>query len=163
MGEGDGPGLLPDTSFRRLLEWAPLVAIDLVVTDAEGRLLLGQRVNRPAQNYWFVPGGRIFKGESLDAAFTRITRAELGLPFARSNASLLGVWDHFYDDSAFGPAGDGPNTHYVVLAHHLPRGDVLLDLPTAQHSHYRWQPAEAVVSDDSVHQHSRIYAGCLTG
>jgi colanic acid biosynthesis protein WcaH len=33
------------------------VSIDLIVRDADGRVLLGLRNNRPARDWWFVPGG----------------------------------------------------------------------------------------------------------
>jgi len=52
----------------------------------------------------------------------------LGQGFDRSEARLLGVYDHFYADSVFGGEADGnPDTHYVVLAYQLilaaPSGD----------------------------------------
>lgn len=71
---------LTDETFRTVLASTPLVSIDLVVENSAGEILLGQRLNRPAQGFWFVPGGRIQKSESLDAAFRRLTRGELGLP-----------------------------------------------------------------------------------
>lgn len=55
----------------------PLVAIDLIVRSEE-KVLLGRRTNEPAKGFFFVPGGRIFKGETARTAFQRITLAELG-------------------------------------------------------------------------------------
>ena len=69
---------LPAEVFGEVIRNTPLVAIDLVVRDQSGRALLGKRLNRPAQGYWFAPGGRIRKNETLDAAFLRLTAAELG-------------------------------------------------------------------------------------
>lgn len=68
---------LDQTTFSTIIACTPLVSIDLVVTNANGQVLLGQRLNRPAKNYWFVPGGRILKNESLAQAFKRLTRDEL--------------------------------------------------------------------------------------
>ena len=96
----------------------PLVSIDLMVTrpGCEGEeLLLGLRNNRPAQGWWFTPGGRIRKNEALHEAMQRIAASELNLQHTcLSGATLLGAWDHFYPDSAFSPA---VSTHYVNLAH----------------------------------------------
>ena len=47
--------------FATVVRSAPLVAIDLIVENARGEYLFGQRINRPAQGYWFVPGGRVQK------------------------------------------------------------------------------------------------------
>jgi len=55
------PGLLAEDDFRRAVEMLPLVSIDLLLRDADGRYLTGLRSNPPAQGSWFVPGGRIRK------------------------------------------------------------------------------------------------------
>ena len=71
--------MLSPTEFLEVVRLAPLVAIDLIVADADSRVLVGQRRNRPARGTWFVPGGRIRKDERLDAAFTRLVETELGI------------------------------------------------------------------------------------
>lgn len=151
-------GLLNDTTFRLAVDAVPLVAIDLVLRRADGAVLLGLRNNRPAQDWWFVPGGRIRKGERLDSAFLRLTQAELGVPLERRVGKLLGVYEHFYDDSVFGQGGDAPSTHYVVLAHELRlAGDPPQAWPTAQHSNYRWMQPDELLVAESVHPHSKAY------
>ena len=82
---------LSNELFRSVVDSTPLISIDLVVLNSKGECLLGQRLNRPAQGNWFVPGGRILKNETLDAAFNRLTLEELGKVSARSDARLLGV------------------------------------------------------------------------
>ena len=141
-------------TFKCVVASTPLVSIDLVVRDAEDRVLLGKRNNRPAQGYWFVPGGRIKKNESLDAAFRRLTREELGLGIERSEASSLGVYEHFYADSVFGVS---PDTHYVVVAHALNVTSNLLDLPRDQHSDYRWWQISELLDSKQVHDNTKAY------
>jgi colanic acid biosynthesis protein WcaH len=127
---------LEPATFRLVAHSAPLIAVDLLVRDRDGQMLLGRRVNPPAKNYWFAPGGRIRKGETLDQAFERVSRAELGSSVARSDASLVGVYDHFYAEDFTGEVG--PGTHYVVLAYALQLDPASLQLPMDQHSAYRW-------------------------
>jgi colanic acid biosynthesis protein WcaH len=88
--------------FSKVIKNTPLVSIDLVVKNNRGQTLLGQRLNKPAKGFWFVPGGRILKDEALAAAFKRLTLDELGEVFNIEQASLLGPYDHFYDDNVFG-------------------------------------------------------------
>lgn len=153
--------LSPET-FRTVVAATPLVSIDLVVQNPRGEILLGQRLNRPAQGFWFVPGGRILKDESLDKAFVRLTGAELGVSLARSEARLLDVYEHFYADSVFGGAGDDPTTHYVVLGYHLRASDDLLgSLPTEQHGSYRWWSVESMRNSSDVHANTRAYLPAL--
>jgi colanic acid biosynthesis protein WcaH len=70
-------GFLKEDVFALVVESTPLISIDLVVKSVANKILLGKRINRPAQNFWFVPGGRMYKNEKLDQAFKRIALAEL--------------------------------------------------------------------------------------
>ena len=144
---------LNDETFSTVLDSTPLVSLDLVVRRKNGDVLLGQRVNRPAKDYWFVPGGRIYKNESLGKAFERLTKVELGEAFAIKDATLLGPYDHFYEDSVF---GNTPSTHYVAIAYVI---DVPLlnNLPLQQHSAYQWATLEQLKSDSGIHKHTRVY------
>lgn len=145
-------------AFRQVVASTPLISIDLLVCDSDGRVLLGQRLNRPASGYWFVPGGRIYKNERLDAAFQRITLTELGTAFHRSQARLLDIYEHFYDDSVFGEPGEAPDTHYVVAGYRLdlPAG-MTLDPPRQQHDAYRWWNMDEMLASPAVHDNSKAY------
>lgn len=140
--------------FHEVVEATPLVSIDFVVRDPSGRVLLGYRINRPAQGFWFVPGGRILKNETLDSAFERLTEVEIGARLPRARARPLGVYEHFYQDSFFGEA---PGTHYVVLAYALSLDLELDRLPRTQHGRYRWWPIEQAREASDVHENSRVY------
>ncbi|MBI6554754.1 MAG: GDP-mannose mannosyl hydrolase [Rhodanobacter sp.] len=145
-------------TFNTVVMSTPLVAIDLIVRKPNGDTLLGLRINRPAYGFWFVPGGRIQKNETLDDAFRRLTHEELGHTFERADAQLLGVFEHFYDDSVFANAGNGPDTHYVVLGYCLTLAEnQVLEPPTEQHRHYRWWPLDELRYSPRVHENTRAY------
>lgn len=152
---------LTPKAFRTVIDATPLVSIDLVVRNLAGEVLLGERLNRPAQGYWFVPGGRILKNESLDDAFRRLTLAELGNLYERQTAQLLGVYEHFYRDSVFAGAGTGPDTHYVVLGYELVLGAQSLTLPREQHGRYRWWKPDEMRASEQVHANTRAYLAAL--
>jgi hypothetical protein len=57
------------------------------------------------------------KNEPLDCCLQRVAVSELGLQASDvQGARLMGVWDHFYEDSAFNAE---VSTHYVNLPHVL--------------------------------------------
>jgi colanic acid biosynthesis protein WcaH len=147
--------MLNHEDFLSVVRNTPLVSIDLVVTDADGRLLLGLRTNEPARGSWFVPGGRILKGESLEQAFARICATELGLPLQLDTARLLGVYTHLYDTNFAG--APGVSTHYVVLAYRLPLAALPAELPRAQHSSYRWWSGQEARDAGTVHPNNLPY------
>ncbi len=149
---------LDENEFVSAVKALPLVSADLVVLNAEGQMLLGLRRNAPARGWWFTPGGRVRKNEAFEECLQRVAMSELGLTAQElAVVRLMGVWDHFYEDSAFDA---GVSTHYVNLPHVLRLEEVLdLDaLPLDQHSGWRWQkPRDAAVADD-VHPYVRVYA-----
>jgi colanic acid biosynthesis protein WcaH len=145
---------LPLTTFKTVIESVPLISIDLIIHNQKGQVLLGQRKNRPAQGYWFVPGGRIQKDESMSAAFKRLTMNELGAEFTLEQAELIGPFEHFYLDNV---SGDDFSTHYIALGYRLITNDALLVLPTNQHSQYRWMEVDELLKHPYVHKHSRWY------
>ncbi len=140
--------------FSIVVRSTPLISIDLIVENQAGEFLLGQRTQRPAQNFWFVPGGRVQKDETLERAFARLTEAELGTAFTLQDGEFYGVWQHFYDDNF---SGTDFSTHYVVLGFRLRVDADALQLPDAQHSEYQWLTPEELLARGDVHDNSRAY------
>ena len=146
---------LSKETFQTIVASTHLFSIDLIVRNAKGEILLGHRLNRPALGFWFVPGGRILKNESLDSAFMRICMAELGTCYARKYARLLDLYQHFYKDSVF---GEEPDTHYIVAGYLLDIKDTdVLLLPDTQHSQFRWMHPDDIKNNSSVHPHTLAY------
>lgn len=150
----------PRTPFMKLekkdllavVRTTPLVSIDLVIRDRHGRMLAGLRRNEPAKGTWFVPGGRICKGETVSRALARISREEIGVELSDDDVRFLGVYDHIYDTN-FAEV-EGISTQYVVLAYELAGQFRIEDLPGDQHAQWAW------VSHDSghdVHPNSMAY------
>ena len=155
--EGHSRKLSAD-EFLELIKHAPLVSIDLILENEAGDILVGYRKNSPAKNTWFVPGGRIRKGETLNNAFTRITHEELGIAMQRTAAEFIGIFEHFYQDNFLEVPDVG--THYVVLAFRLAAPDEL-SWPAGQHSEFRWLSTAAAASDEAVHPYTRAYFSAL--
>ena len=145
---------LSTDDFRVVVDSTPLISIDLIIRGSDGRVLLGKRSNRPAQGYWFVPGGRVYKNESLAAAFRRLTLAELGVMLVIEDATYLGLFEHFYEDSVF---GENVSTHYVVNAFELTLRQPLESLPTQQHTTYQWWCEPDLLAAADVHCHTQWY------
>lgn len=145
---------LSNEVFKSVVAATPLVSIDLIVENEQGSILLGKRVNRPAAGFWFVPGGRVQKNETLDSAFQRLTREELGSEFERNQARFLGVYEHLYGDSVF---GENPSTHYVVLGYRLITTESGLALPYQQHTEFQWWLPSRAISSEQVHSNTKMY------
>ncbi len=147
--------MIDKNKFLEIIDSTPLISIDLIIENAAGNILLGKRVNRPAKDYWFVPGGRIRKNEKIADAMLRISSAELGSAIAIKNTQLLGNYDHIYDDNAF--AKPGINTHYVVLAYKAMLANDAVLTPDTQHSEFKWWSKQNLLDAVDVHQNTKAY------
>jgi colanic acid biosynthesis protein WcaH len=147
---------LPADLFYTLVQHTPLVSVDLICRDAQQRVLLGWRSNRPAQASWFVPGGRIRKDERVAQVLARLLQTELGLaPQHHSPPQFFGAFEHLYEDNA--AAAPGWGTHYVVLAYEL---QLSADAPLqadAQHQQLRWFSQAELLANAQVHENTKAY------
>lgn len=138
--------------FSGILKNTPLISIDLIIENEEGQFLLGKRVNEPAKDFWFVPGGRIYKDETLDNAFNRILEEEIGLDITREQAVFYGLYEHFYENNVFNTKF---GTHYIVLAHKTK----VSKMPNvnSQHSAYQWFAKDELLNKIDVHKYTKDY------
>lgn len=150
--------MLDAQAFKTVINNTPLVSIDLCLVF-EDQLLMGKRKNNPLKGEWFTPGGRILKNESWQHALLRIVNAELGLyDINVENFVLMGVWDHFYDNSAL---GQDISTHYVNLPHYIVLESKPFITLDNQHDDVHWFDLEDVIDDKKLHPYMRNYSNWL--
>ena len=89
----------------------------------------------------------------------RIAEVELGFSvIAVEDSSLMGMWDHFYSNSAL---DQNTSTHYVNLPHYAEfksRPQITLD---DQHGEFEWFDLSVVAKDGKFNLYLRNYASCL--
>ncbi len=108
---------LSKNQFSNIVRKTPLIAIDFCILRGR-KILLGKRLNPPAKDFYFVPGGRIFKLEKKENAIKRILMNELGFTIKNNNYKYLkdlGIYEHFYEENFLG--NKDFTTHYVVIAY----------------------------------------------
>ena len=142
--------MLDDTTFKTIIDSAPLISIDILLKK-DNKVLLGRRVNKPAQGYFFSTGGRINKNESIDNAMARVALNELNIKL-KSKPKFIGVFEHFYDDSIYKDV----STHYVDIAYEY-EVEKIPDLPTEQHSEYKWFAIDELLESKQVHEYTKDY------
>jgi len=142
--------MLDDQTFEVVISSTPLISIDLLVKK-DNKILLGKRINKPAQGYLFSIGGRIYKNETINSAMMRIASNELNISL-KLTPSFIGVFEHFYDDSIY----EDVSTHYVNLAYEIEIEEIL-NLPTEQHNEYQWLTIDELLKSKQVHQYVKDY------
>mgnify|MGYP001373682534 CR=1 FL=1 len=147
--------MLPKDVYIEVVRNTPLISIDLIIEDAESKVLLGYRKNNPAKGTWFVPGGVIRKNEHFTEAFKRVSSAETGREIDFSEAKYIGLYEHIYPKN-FADI-DGFGTHYVVNAFRISINIKANELPQSQHSDYWWATKDEILNHPHVHQNTKNY------
>ena len=142
--------MLDDITFKTIIDSAPLISIDILLKK-DGKVLLGKRINKPAQGYFFSMGGRVNKNEAIANAMARIAKNELNIEL-KYIPKFIDVFEHFYDDSIY----DNVSTHYVNLAYEY-EVEEIPNLPTKQHSEYRWFTIDELLQSVQVHKYVKDY------
>ena len=143
--------MLDDQTFKTVINSTPLISIDLLVKK-DNKILLGKRINKPAQGYLFSIGGRVYKNESIQQATARIAKTELNIEL-KLTPKFIGVYEHFYDDGIYKDI----STHYINLAYEVDINNEMLNLPTEQHNEYQWLSIDELLKSKQVHKYVKDY------
>ena len=109
--------------YKKILEVMPIPTVDAIIVH-NGKFLLLKRNNPPVKGEWWLPGGRIRKGEQLEEAVKREVREETGLEC--KIIRQVGVINQIF------PECHTVSIYYLVKSE---SGDVKLN---REHSGYRW-------------------------
>lgn len=115
--------MIPPDQYAYILQNLPIVCVDVAILF-HGKVLLIKRNDEPAKGEWWLPGGRLFKGETLEDCALRKAIEEVGL-----NCELIQAIYHASTD--FG------SVHSVNFCYLLRAKDdnVVLD---SHSSAYKW-------------------------
>ena len=70
--------MIPQEQYNQIIENVPIACVDVAIIS-QGAVLLVLRNDPPAKNKWWLPGGRILKGEMMRDAAVRKAEEEVGI------------------------------------------------------------------------------------
>jgi colanic acid biosynthesis protein WcaH len=140
--------ILNKKDFKNVVKNAPLLAVDLLLRDSDGKILLGLRTNNPAKDYWFAPGGRIRKNEKISDAIIRIAKDEINININISKLNFLSVFEQFYEENCFEEQSYG--THYVTLLFEYYISDIESISVDAQHEKLEWFTIKQISENNKI-------------
>ncbi len=92
--------IIPPDQYSEIIRVLPILCVDIIIKNINGEYLLVKRNNEPKKDEWWIIGGRVLKGETLQSACLRKAKEEAGLRI--SNVSPIGYYELFADKNAFG-------------------------------------------------------------
>ena len=101
----------------------PIVCVEILAIYNQ-KLLLMLRNNEPLKNGWFIPGGRVFHGETLDEALLRVLKEETSLESIKIEQK--GIMTFFW-----------PEVHIISIMYHVEveKNNVKMN---SEHRDFKW-------------------------
>ena len=149
--------MLTKKEFAEVVKKVPIVAVDLIIENSDGEILLGKRNNNPAKGYLFTFGGAILKNEKISSAIERVSLNELNFRLKLKSLVMINVFEFFYSNNFLNNYEF--STHYIVLSfHYKDFEDRISPVVTnkdgnyyKQHSDIKWMKPEALFGSPIVH------------
>jgi colanic acid biosynthesis protein WcaH len=141
----DSRKFLPKDVYRVMVQDAVICCVDVLIVrrrrmsggTTTKECLLVERSSEPAKGLWWLPGGRLLKGETFFAAAARKARDETGLSNVRP-VQVLGVWNTFFPTSHWDDdVSQGTQTVNPIILVEVDDIDAQVKLD-ATSENYRW-------------------------
>ena len=122
---------IPDALFHQILAHVPIACVDVAIV-ARGAVLLVKRGDHPAKGEWWVPGGRVLKGERMKDAALRKARDEVGIECHLG--PIVHTAETIFPDGPNGIPVHSINSCFLLYPVHPDFNPVLDD----HHEEYQW-------------------------
>jgi len=122
---------MPIDIYRLILEHMPIAYVDIAIV-AHSAILLVQREDAPARGMWWIPGGRVFKGEVLRDAAIRKGREEVGIECRLG--PIIHTAETIFEDGPLGIAVHSINACFLMYP---TTRDFEIELDS-HHTNYKW-------------------------
>ena len=92
--------MISKEQYTQIIEVLPILCVDIIIQNSRGEFLLIKRANEPLKDQWWVIGGRVLKGETLEKAAIRKVEEEVGLKI--TDVKLVGYYEDADETNPFG-------------------------------------------------------------
>lgn len=121
---------LPDAFYHRAIAALPIACVDIAIVS-NGSVLLVKRLDEPAKGQWWLPGGRVYKGEMMRDTAKRKALEEVGLDC--EVGPLIYTAETVFEDGPNGIPVHSINSCFLLRPLNL--GEIKLD---SHHSAWSW-------------------------
>jgi colanic acid biosynthesis protein WcaH len=111
--------------YQKILEVMSILCVDVIIKNRSGQYLLIRRANEPLKDEWWVVGGRVLKGESLEEAAIRKVREEISVEV--HDMQPIGYYEAVYEKSAFRVKSEYHTVSIVFVSNIRGDEDIMLD------------------------------------
>lgn len=129
---------IEDSLYKQILACIPIACVDVAIMS-KGSVLLVMRGDMPARGQWWLPGGRVLKGETMKQTAVRKARLEVGLDCFVG--PLVHTAETIFPDGPHGESVHSINSCFMLFPKR-PNDQPYLD---GHHVSYKWS---SIIEDD---------------
>lgn len=121
---------ISQAEYNYILSVLPIACVDVAIVH-KGCILLVRRNDKPVQGEWWLPGGRVYKGEMMKEAALRKAQQEVGLTCHAG--PIIHTAETIFPDGPDGIPVHSINSCFLLY----PAGEPIVRID-AHHSDYEW-------------------------
>ncbi|EKD24792.1 MAG: Gdp-mannose mannosyl hydrolase [uncultured bacterium (gcode 4)] len=138
---------IEESIYKKIMENAIIITIDLMCINTHGEILLGLRNNAPLKDIYYLPWWRIFKYENIFDAAKRKALDEIWIDIDIKKLQFLWVYDDVYPNDSFFPWWWSHYTSRTYLYHLSKSEEQNIHINDNQHKGLKFFNPK----DDSLH------------
>jgi colanic acid biosynthesis protein WcaH len=123
--------MIPQDLYNQIISNVPIACVDIAII-ANGSVLLVKRNDPPAKGEWWLPGGRVLKGEMMRDAALRKAHEEVGVEC--NVGPIIYTAETIFPDGPHGIPVHSINSCFFLYP---VKSDFVPELD-AHHLEYRW-------------------------
>jgi colanic acid biosynthesis protein WcaH len=91
--------MIAQNFYKQIISNIPILCVDVIVKNENKNYLLLSRKNEPLKNQWWVIGGRVFLGQTIEESCRRKVIEEANLKI--NDLKFVGYYEDCFDTNAF--------------------------------------------------------------
>lgn len=147
-------------AYGQMLDSVVFTCIDIIPVY-DNKILLGKRTRHPQADWWIF-GGRMRAGETIDAATTRLLRNEMSIDFDETKIHYLTTLMVAWKLRAHAPVDHGTHNTSLMYVLELDEKQVSEIRLNDEYSDMKFVSHEEVMSDEDYHPALRYCASLMS-
>ena len=103
--------MIPEKEYQKILKSIPIFCVDFLIRCGDKHLLI-KRTEEPVKGVYWVVGGRLFHGETIQQLANRVQLREIGRYYP--NFKPIGISNYFFPNVPNSRATHTPTMLYLV-------------------------------------------------
>ena len=139
---------LHDKEYARALDTIVKACVDILLTDTKGKILLGKRIIKPYNDWWYI-GGRMKTGESIEDTARRHIKNDTSLEISSERLIFISSNTLIWDERLQEPSKNGTCDINTVMTVKLTDEEVSnLKYSKKEYSEFKLWEREQILNGD---------------